>query len=132
MKQIQTDAVEKLRREHKDYKGDKYTEIMKGAVLDALVGFCEQNAEFADAVLVEDKTFAGAMAAVKKAIKGNGISDIEAYRMAVSYYFPGAVIDYVMNIRMSEFEEPKKEPKIEDKKDDKKAKILSLSLSDFF
>ena len=125
-------AIEKLKTEFKDFKGDKYEEIMKYAVLDALIGFCEQNAEFADAVLVEDKAFKDAMATVKKAIKGNGISDIEAYRAAVSYYFPGAVIDYVMNIRMSEFEEPKNEPKMEPKKEDKKAKILSLDISDFF
>ena len=132
MKQIQTNAVEKLCREHQAYKGDKYTEIMKGAVLDALLCFCKQNAEFADAIMVEDKIFAGAMGAVKRAIKGHGIADIEAYRAAVSYYFPGAQIDYVMNIRMSEFEEPKNEPKIENKKENKKAQILSINLSDFF
>ena len=125
-------AIEKLNAEFKAFKGDKYEEIMKHAVLDALLGFCEQNEEFADAVLVDDKTFKGAMATVKKAIKGNGISDIEAYRAAVGYYFPGAVVDFVMNIRMSEFEEPKNEPKMEPQKEDKKAKILSLNISDFF
>ena len=125
-------AIEKLNTEFKAFKGDKYTEIMKGAVLDALIGFCKQNEEFADAVMVEDKTFKGAMDAVRKAVKGHGISDIEAYRAAVGYYFAGAVVDFVMNIRMSEFEEPKNEPKIESKKEDKKAKILSLDISDFF
>lgn len=125
-------AIEKLNTEFKAFKGDKYTEIMKDAVLDALIGFCTQNEEFADAVMVEDKTFKGAMDAVRKDVKGHGISDIEAYRAAVSYYFAGAVVDFVMNIRMSEFEEPKNEPKIESKKEDKKAKILSLDISDFF
>lgn len=125
-------AIEKLNTEFKAFKGDKYTEIMKGAVLDALIGFCKQNEEFADAVMVADKTFKGAMDAVRKSVKGNGISDIEAYRAAVGYYFAGAVVDFVMNIRMSEFEEPKNEPKIEAKKEDKKAKILSLDISDFF
>lgn len=75
------------------------------------------------------------MAAVVKAVKGNAISDIDAYRAAVSYFFPGAVVDFVMNIRMSEYEETATAIKATEpmrKEKTKKAKILSLDLDDLF
>lgn len=128
-------AIEKLRAGEKAFKGDMRANFMKHAVCEALISFCKQNEEFADAVLVEDKTFEGAMKAVVAAVKGNAISDIDAYRVAVSYFFPGAVVDFVMNIRMSEYEEPAaavKETETVRKENKKKAKILSLDLDDLF
>lgn len=126
-------AIEKLRAGEKAFKGDRKAMFMKSAVCEALISFCKQNEEFADAVLVEDKTFEGAMKAVVAAVKGNAISDIDAYRAAVSYFFQGAVIDFVMNIRMSEYEEPAAAVKETVRKENKKkAKILSLDLDDLF
>lgn len=126
-------AIEKLRAGEKAFKGDMKAMFMKSAVCEALISFCKQNEEFADAVLVEDKTFEGAMKAVVAAVKGNAISDIDAYRAAVSYFFQGAVIDFVMNIRMSEYEEPAAAVKETVRKENKKkAKILSLDLDDLF
>lgn len=125
------EAIQKLKDGEKAYKGDMKAMYMKKAVCDALIAFCKQNEEFADAVMVEDKTFGGAMKAVVSAVKGNAISDIDAYRAAVSYFFPGAVVDFVMNIRMSEYEEPAAVPAVEKKAEKpKRAKILSLDLDD--
>ena len=137
----QMNAIEKLKAGEKAFKGDMKAVFMKSAVSAALQTFCKQNAEFADAVMVEDKTFDGAMKAVVRAVKGNAISDLDAYRAAVSYFFPGAVVDFVMNIRMSEYEEPvtMAEPSGADsaknmKKEEKtkRKKMLSLDLEDLF
>ena len=126
-----TEAIEKIKAGEKAYKGDAKGNVMKKYVAEALAAFCKQNEEFADAVMVEDKTFEGAMKAVVAAVKGNAISDIDAYREAVSYFFPGAVVDFVMNIRMSEYDEPAAVPAIEKKAEKpKRAKTLSLDLDD--
>ena len=126
-------AIEKLRAGEKAFKGGMKAMFMKSAVCEALISFCKQNAEFARAVAESDKTFDGAMKAVVAEVKGNAISDIDAYRAAVSYFFPGAVIDFVMNIRMSEYEEPAAVVKETVRKENKKkAKILSLDLDDLF
>lgn len=46
-------AIEKLRAGEKAFKGDMKAMFMKNAVCEALVSFCKQNEEFADAVMVE-------------------------------------------------------------------------------
>lgn len=51
---------------------------MKSAVRDALLEFCRQNEEFAQAV-VQGGAFPDCMAAVAKGV-GSSISDLEAYR----------------------------------------------------
>ena len=52
-------AIEKLRAGEKAFKGDMKAMFMKSAVCEALISFCKQNEEFADAVMVDDKTFKG-------------------------------------------------------------------------
>ena len=81
---------------------------MKRPVADALISFCRQQEEFAQAVVQSEKTFAVCVAHVVMGC-GNALSDIEAYRKAVGFWFPGAVVDMVLTLRMSEFEEPAKE-----------------------
>ena len=83
---------------------------------EALISFCKQSDEFAQAV-VQGGSFAECIKSCCKGI-GGAISDIDFYRKAVQFYFKGAVIDFVMNIRMSEYE----------KKTDN---IISLNLTDF-
>lgn len=82
-------------------KLDKYGEAMKTAVHKALLDFCQQNSEFAEAV-AQGGTFKDCMAAVSKCVKGNAISDIEAYAAAVKFFFPGAGIDVRMAINLTE------------------------------
>ena len=76
---------------------DKYGEAMKTAVHDALLNFIAQDEEFAQAV-AQGGSFADAMNAVAKEIKGQSISDMEAYGAAVRFFFPGAEIRVSMTI----------------------------------
>ena len=89
-------AKKRLQKES-EAKLDRYSEAMKGAVKEALLDFCRQEEEFAQAV-VQGGSFKNCMAAVCKKIKNNSISDLEAYKAAVEFYFPGAAVSMNMNI----------------------------------
>lgn len=69
---------------------------MASAVLEALKDFCRQDAEFAQAI-VQGGSFADCMKAVAKGV-GNSISDLDAYKRAVQFFFPGAKIKMQMTI----------------------------------
>jgi hypothetical protein len=60
------------------------------------------------------------MRAVAKGVHGS-ISDIEAYRRAVQYYFPGAEVEMQMVIHVNPYQTTEPEPG-----------GIVLSLSDFF
>lgn len=78
---------------------DKYANAMKASVRDALTEFCRQDDEFAQAV-VQGGSFADCMKAVAKCVKGNALSDLEAWGAAVKFYFPGAGIRCEMKINL--------------------------------
>ena len=126
MTQVQIDACAKLRDE-KQNEGAKSpkAKAVYSHVRDALCGFCEQNEEFADAILQNDKTLGACCEKIMEKC-GNAISDIEVYARAVEFYFPGAVIEMKMTVYMSKFErdEEKKE------KSQSTAKVLDLRLED--
>lgn len=91
----QDKAMEKTTKERAQVKGQK-EKAMATAVLDAIHEFCIQSEDFAKAV-AEGGSFADCMAAVAKGT-GNSISDIEAYKKAVSFYLPDAEIIVQMQI----------------------------------
>lgn len=91
-------AAKKLESEWKSGKFDRYASVMKNAVREALDGFCKQDVEFAQAV-VQGGTFEDCMKAVAKGC-GNGISDLEAFRRAVRFYFPGADVKFHMTVNL--------------------------------
>lgn len=93
---IKQEAIDKLDKEYKSGKYDRYAEVMKKAVRDALADFAGQDTEFAQAI-VQGGSFEDCMKAVAKGC-GKSISDIEAYSRAVQFYFPGAVIRMQMKI----------------------------------
>jgi len=94
-----TQPLEKINQELKSFKGDKYAMVMKDRCSEVLKNFCQQDEEFAQAVVQTDKTFSDCMAEVVKKIKGNnGISDLDAFKEIVSFYFPGAGINFSMTI----------------------------------
>ena len=110
-------ARERLGQEYKQVTGTKEG-AMKSAVRDALLEFCRQNEEFAQAV-AQGGSFQGCMAAVAKGV-GSSISDLEAYRRAASYYFDGAKVQVQMTIQLTPAEmEPDRSG-------------ILLDLSDFF
>ena len=88
-------AKERLERECKEVKGTKES-AMKAAVRDTLLEFCRQDEEFAQAV-AQGGSFPDCMVAVAKGV-GGSISDLEAYRRAVSFYFPGSGVQFSMKI----------------------------------
>lgn len=107
-------------------KLDRYGDVMKHAVHDALVEFCKQDGEFAQAV-AQGGSFKDCMAAVSKCVKGNSLSDMEAFGAAVKFYFPGAGIDVKMTINLCASVEKKAEAAEPEKKSD-----VVIDLSDWF
>lgn len=91
-------AAKKLKDEKKAGKYDRYASAMKNAVCEALDGFCRQDAEFSQAV-VQGGTFEDCMKAVAKNC-GDAISDLEAFRRAVRFYFPGADVKFHMTVNL--------------------------------
>lgn len=91
-------AMKKLEAEKKAGSYDRYASAMKDAVYDALEGFCRQDAEFAQAV-AQGGTFTDCMKAVAKSC-GSSISDLEAFRRAVRFYFPGADVKFHMTVNL--------------------------------
>ena len=111
MSDIVKEAKEKLAREHKAAKYDKYARIMKDGVKQMLVQFCEQSEVFAEKV-AHGKSFEECMKAVAKNC-GNGLSDVDAYKRAVKFYMPEAKIRVHMEIftgEAPERERPAAEP----------------------
>lgn len=88
-------AVEKLDKEKSGVSGQK-EKVMMPAVCTVLKDFSMQDEEFAQAV-VQGGTLADCMKQVAAGV-GNSISDIDAYKKAVQFYFPGAEIKVQMSI----------------------------------
>lgn len=91
-------AKHKLKAECEAGKYDRYAAAMKSAVRKALDDFCRQDGEFAQAV-VQGGTFEDCMKAVAKNC-GSSISDLEAFRRAVRFYFPGADVQFQMRVHL--------------------------------
>lgn len=90
-------AIDRLTKEDRESKYDRYGVVMHAAVRDALSEFCRQNVEFAQAICQSDKHFFDCMKAVAKGIS-NAISDLDAYTRAVQFYFSTATISFKMLI----------------------------------
>ncbi len=97
MKKLNNELSEALAKlsDSKGVKGQK-EKAMAPLVAQQLKSFCRQDAEFAQAV-VQGGSFAECMSAVAKGV-GQSISDLEAYKKAVGFYFPGAQIKMQMTI----------------------------------
>ena len=99
MKQLNTHltaALAKLSADQvKTIKGSK-EKAMAAPVAEALRSFCRQDAEFAQAV-EQGGSLAECMSAVAKGV-GSYISDLDAYKKAVAFFFPGAKIRMQMTI----------------------------------
>ena len=105
---------------------DKYANVMKKSVHDALLDFCRQDAEFAQAV-VQGGSFEDCMKAVTKCVKGGALSDLEAWGAAVKFYFPGAGIKCELRINLC--------ASVDDDEEDAPAPKRAgpiIDLSDFF
>lgn len=98
------DALKKLNTESEAEIKDRYGQVIKTYVYNAVSGFCAQNEIFAKAVL-EGGEFAECIKHCTQGIQNNsGISDIDIYRRAVQFYFPGATVDFKIAIVLNENE----------------------------
>lgn len=124
-------AKEKIIGGKKDVKGDKEG-AMKDVIADALCEFSKQDNEFARAIC-EGGTFADCMEAVAKGT-GRSISDIDAIRKAVNFYFRGAVINFSMTIFVNPHDAPEETavPEIVPEKGADEKSVLTMSLDDLF
>lgn len=128
-------AKKKISDGKKEVKGNKEG-AMKHAIADALISFADQDNEFARAIC-EGGTFADCMKAVAKGV-GNSISDIEAIRKAVDFYFNGARVNFTMTISVNPHEAPAVDPAPTPETpptqgaETEKKSVLELSLDDLF
>jgi hypothetical protein len=95
---------------------------MKKPVADTLINFCKQDEEFSQAIVQSDKTFRNCMDNVASGVS-SGISDLDAYRKAVQFYFPGADIRMKMTIDLC--------ASVNDGEDDEPKDAIVLDLADF-
>ena len=99
---FENEAIEKLKN-HK--YGGKYKEVAD-AVRDALIEFCRQDGEFAQAVAQSTKALSECVDSVLKD-HGSCMSDLEVYRKAVGFYFPGATVKMLLKVQVNPYEEEK-------------------------
>lgn len=92
-------AIKKIDKELKEFNaGSKETAVSR-YVADTLKSFCIQEPEFAQAIVQNDKTLSDCCKEIMKGV-GQAISDIEVYRRAVQFYFPGSDIRTNMRINL--------------------------------
>ena len=123
---MRDEAIERLQKESKGVTGQR-EKAMAPAVLAALEDFCRQDEEFAQAV-VQGGPFPDCMAAVAKGV-GGSISDLDAYKKAVAFYFPGAGIGMTMTIDLCA--SVRGETPAEDKPAPEGKKGICLDIADF-
>lgn len=99
MEQWYTQASEKLAKEEKEGKFDNKGKVILPAVKATLLDFAAQEAEFAQAI-VQGGSLSDCINAVLKGVSGS-ISDLEVYKRAVAFYFPGADVRFSMEIDLA-------------------------------
>ncbi len=97
MNEIIEKVSAKLAKEIQEGKCDPKAKVIIEPVKAALLSFCEQEAEFAQAILETDKPLTECCNEIVKGIS-TGISDLDVYKKAVKFYFPGADIKFNMTI----------------------------------
>lgn len=127
---ILPDALAKLSDQAvKACKGQK-EQAMAPAVAQGLRGFCEQSCAFSRAV-IDGGSLGDCLAAVAKGT-GSSISDLDAMKKAVKFYFPNA--DVHMDLRIELPDEKHEAPALRllPKEEPTGPVSLVLNLEDFF
>lgn len=100
MNENYTTALRMIDEGEKEKPKNRYAQVLKRPVARALASFVEDS-EFADAVVAKGDTgFSECLEAVTKGI-GTSISDIEVYRRAANFYFPGCGVRFKMEIDLT-------------------------------
>jgi len=98
--EIMEQAKKKIEEEQENFKGSSKANAIKDDTARALLSFCEQEAEFAQAIIQNDKTLSECCEAAVKDT-GNSVSDFEVYSKAVKFYFSTATIHFDMRLDLS-------------------------------
>lgn len=95
------DIKEKIENEALDAKSreGKHTAFSR-AMIDAMVTFCEQEPELAQAVEQSDKNFGACLDYVARQAEKGVLSDLKAYKEMVKFYFPTADITMKMTVNL--------------------------------
>ena len=93
-------AKEKLEKEDKDFKGSWEAKAVREYILKTLIRFADQEPRFAEVVCNTTRTLSECCAAVVHNA-GRALSDLDAYRRAVQFYFPNAEVEFVMNVKLT-------------------------------
>ena len=93
-------AKAKLEDENKAFKGGREAQAVRDYILKTLIYFADQEPRFAEVVCNTKRTFSECCAAVVHNA-GGMISDLDAYRRAVQFYFPSAEVEFVMNVKLT-------------------------------
>ena len=119
MTQTQTDAIRKL-TEAKVKTFQNKRDFLVPVLRKTLCSFCEQDEDFAAAVMAEGKSLEGCVNDMKVP-QGDcvSLSDFDVYRMAAQYFFPEADVEWSVKISVPA-------------KKQTSAKILNLSFADLF
>lgn len=91
---------DKLSAELKSAKLSPKGKAVSKAVISALEDFCHQNSEFEQAVMQGGKVGDCIESTVKGS--GNSISDLEVYKKAVQFYFPGAKVHMSLTLDLGD------------------------------
>ena len=93
-------AKTKLEDENKAFKGSREARAVRDYILKTLIYFADQEPRFAEGICNTKRTFSECCAAVVHNA-GGMISDLDAYRRAVQFYFPNAEVEFVMNVKLT-------------------------------
>ena len=89
-----------MKKEYFTYDGkNQKGKVISEPTAEALQNFCEQEPEFDQAIFQSKKTFTECIDFIANGI-GNSISDLEVFKRAVQFYFPGATLNMVMTINL--------------------------------
>lgn len=98
---VNMNIKEKLTAELTNAKLGKYENVVKPYVLDEICIFAKQNSEFAQAIEQSEKSFDDCLKASVAGVKEH-ISDLDCYKRAVAFYFPGADIKCTMTLDLGD------------------------------
>lgn len=115
-------AIEKIKKETENFKGNRYAEAVHQEVSETLINFCKQNIQLADVITKTKRTMSDCCAECVKDVKNGKLSDLEVYKRAVGFYFPNSEVSMIMAVQLGEApgeEYINKEPEV--KKADKPA-----------
>lgn len=104
MSEIIEKAKKKFAEELKNFKGGQKEKTVSEPVYKTLTTFCNDNEEFAKAIVESKKTLSDCCKTILSDTN-TGISDYEVYNRAVEFYYPTASIKFEMKLCLNEQEE---------------------------